>query len=80
VFRNPALQKEWKLRQNENWDTIFRANAHEGPILTLGSKPCLKYLVKGVCCTDCTLIKSHCELNPCDVKKTDEFIKSLRGE
>jgi hypothetical protein len=78
--RNPALRKEWKLRQTENWDTIFRAKSHEGPILTLGCQPCLKYLVKGVCYSDCSLIKSHCELNPCDVKKTDEFIKSLRGE
>jgi hypothetical protein len=79
-IRNNSMRQEWKLRQNENWDTIFRAKSHEGPVLSFGAKPCLKYHVKGMCYTDCTLTASHRELNQEDGQKTEAFIRKLRGE
>ncbi len=78
--RNENQVREWKLRPNENWDTIFRKKSREGPTLSSNSKLCLKYQVKGVCYSDCTMTGSHCELKGEDKKKADAFIKTLRGE
>jgi hypothetical protein len=80
MVRNGAINKEWKLRNNERWDTVFRSKSHTGPLLSMGSKPCLKYHVKGFCFDDCTLLQSHTKLNEADSKLTEEFIKELRGE
>ncbi len=78
--RNENQVQEWKLRSNENWDTIFRKKSRDGPTLSSNSKLCLKYQVKGVCYSDCTMTGSHCKLEGEDKKKADAFIKQLRGE
>ena len=80
-FINNAMNSNWKLRNNESWDTIFKGKTKDGPMLSLGCKPCLKSHVKGICYSDCQNKASHCPIvNEEDIKKTDDFIKSLRGE
>lgn len=80
MVRNGSIVREWKLRNDEKWDTVFRSKSHTGPMLSIGSKPCLKYQVKGFCFDDCTLLPSHTKLNEADAKLTSDFIKELRGE
>jgi hypothetical protein len=80
MIRNPNIKKEWKLRNTEKWETIFRGKSRHGPILSFGGKPCLKYHVKGFCFGDCTFIDSHKSLNNEDEKTTENYIKELRGE
>ena len=77
---NPRVVPNWKLRQNETWDTIFRGQSRAGPELLSGCKPCLKYHVKGFCYDDCKFSKNHEEIKEQDREKTENFIKSLRGE
>ena len=77
---NPAVVNDWKLRPSESWNTVFREKTVEGPSLSMLCKPCLKYHVKGLCYDDCKHKASHCALVGEDKKKTDDFIKSLRGE
>jgi hypothetical protein len=78
--RNPNINKDWKLRPNEKWDTVFKNMTLTGPTLSLGCKPCLKYQVKGICYDDCRQICSHRTLSDEDKALTDKFIKELRGE
>ena len=59
MIRNNDVVRTWKLRQDESWDTIFRSKTKDGPVLSLGCQPCLKYHTKGVCYSDCRFIKSH---------------------
>ena len=80
MVRNDHPVREWKLRNEEKWDTVFRSKSRNGPTLSIGSKPCLKYHAKGFCFDDCSLIKSHITLNPSDKSATANFIKELRGE
>jgi hypothetical protein len=80
MVRNQNQMQEWKLRRDERWDTVFCNKSRQGPTLSIGSKPCLKYHAKGFCFDDCSLIRSHAELNEDDKKMTDNFIKELRGE
>ena len=78
--RNPSVPQEWKLRQGEKWDTVFRSKTLQGLDLTCGSKFCLKYWVKGLCYTDCRQHNSHVTLSEEDKKRGDDYIKELRGE
>ena len=80
MVKNDNPVQEWKVRNGERWETIFRAKLRHGPTLSLGCKPCLKYHAKGFCFDDCSLIKSHHKLNEEDSKATANFIKELRGE
>ena len=80
MVRNDNLVREWKVRVDEKWDTVFRSKSRNGPTLSIGCKPCLKYHAKGFCFDDCSLIKSHVTLNPADKTATSNFIKELRGE
>jgi hypothetical protein len=80
TMRNTEPNKDWKLQPNENWETIFRKKTLEGPDLSLGCKPCLKFHVKTICYDDCKQICSHQKLSVEDKMKTDKFIKELRGE
>ena len=80
VIRNDNPTREWKVRSDEKWDTVFRSKARNGPNLSIGCQPCLKYHAKGFCFEDCSLAKSHTPLNPEDTKATANFIKELRGE
>ena len=80
MMLNPSIIPEWKLRHSESWMTVFREKTSDGPLLSMHCKPCLKYHVKGICYDDCKNKKSHCALVGDDKVKTDDFIKSLRGE
>ena len=77
---NQNLKKEWKLRGNENWNTIFRGKAREGPILSVGCQGCHKFHNRGFCYEDCRFKASHKELNESDTKKFGDYCKILRGE
>ena len=78
--KNSNVIKDWKLRVDEKWDTIFKNKSKEAPSLSVGSKACLKYHVKGLCYSDCPFSQSHCSLIEDDKKKLDSYIKNLRGE
>ena len=80
TITNKSQAPEWKLKQDEKWDVIFKGKTNDGPTLSYGCKPCLKYHVKGVCFSDCKHLRSHCILAGNDKKKTNEYIKSLRGD
>ena len=50
---------EWKLREQEKWESVFQGKSNDGPSLSLGCKPCLKFYVKGRCFDDCCNKNSH---------------------
>ena len=78
--RNTSQYPDWRLRHSEKWDTLFKNKTRDGPMLSLNTRPCLKYQVKGLCYSDCPFKASHCTLTSEDRSKTDRFIKELRGE
>ena len=43
LVRNSNIPQEWRIRQGEKWDTVFRNKTLQGPDLECGSKFCLKY-------------------------------------
>ena len=75
---NSDIVDEWKIKDNEDWDTCFKGKSKEGPKLTCGTYPCITYHVKGFCWSDCSFRASHKKLNGDDTRKTCEFIKKLR--
>ena len=78
--RNEDMVKEWKVRQNEKWESVFRGKGNSGQKLSMGCYPCLKYHCKGVCYSDCANKASNMKLNHQDEETMKSFIKSLRGE
>lgn len=79
--KNPNLNSKWKLRLNENWDTVFKNKTKDGPVLSFGCQGCLKYHAKnGVCYDNCRWKASHKELSEADLKLLDKYISKLRGE
>ena len=76
VEKNHLINKDWKIKDNEAWDR-FVNKANEGPTLSFGGKPCLKYHVKGICYSDCAHRKSHRDLNREDKKLVLEYLKKL---
>ena len=80
MVRNNDINADWKLRNGETWNTVFRNKSADGPMLSLQCRPCLKYHVKGVCYEDCANKVSHCTLIESDKEQTTNYIKSLRGE
>ena len=80
TVRNKDLNSEWKLRPGETWRTVFRKKSGESPKLSMNCNACLKYHVKGFCYSDCRFKDSHCSLVDDDMKKVENFVKSLRGE
>ena len=80
MVRNDNQVREWKLRNDEKWETVFRSKSQQGPSLSIGCKPCLKYHAKGFCFEDCALLKSHISFSPEDKVLTANYIKELRGE
>jgi hypothetical protein len=79
-IQNTAMNEDWKVRPNEKWETVFRHKSIQGPLLSVGCHPCLKFQCKGWCFKDCANKASHIKLKGDDKIKTDTFIKSLRGE
>merc|ERR1712216_639229 len=82
AVENKNKVKEWQLRSNEVYEKIFGGRKKEGisPKLSVGCFPCPKYHVKGYCFKDCKNKNSHRILEGEDRRKTDQFIKQLRGE
>ena len=79
--RNESPVEDWKLRQGEKWELVFRSKSGEAPQLSMGCKFCLKYWVKGLCYTDCKNRKSHVrELSDEDKSLAQAYITELRGE
>ena len=76
---NHNMQKNWKLRSNENYETVFRDKVKQCPILSMGCKGCHKFHNKGFCYSDCNNKDSHCKLIGDDKEKFDKRIKQLRG-
>ena len=74
------MNNDWKLHPNEQWETVFRYKYVKGPRLSVNCLPYLKYYCKGWCFKDCTSKASHKKLLNDDKSKTNDFIKSLRGE
>ena len=45
--QNQNIEREWKLKGNEKWDTAFRNKTRKCPALSAGCQNCLKFHVKG---------------------------------
>ncbi len=78
INQNPVA--EWKLREGEDYTTVFRHKVKGGPKLSMGCHGCHKFHNKGWCYTDCDNAASHCVLVGEDFEKFDARIKALRGE
>ena len=78
IVRNDDSNKEWKLQENEKWNTMFRHKTKDGPLLSDKCQPCLKFHVKGFCFDDCKFKDTHRKLDGKDFTTTDEYIKKLR--
>ena len=78
MIRNEDIVQEWKLRENEKWNLIFRHKTKDGPLLENRCQPCLKYQVKGFCFDDCKFKNTHHKLQGKDYTITDNYIKKLR--
>ena len=70
----------WKLKDGEEYTTVFRHKVRGGPKLSMGCYGCHKFHNKGWCFTDCDNVASHIELVGDDFKKFDDRVKALRGE
>ena len=79
MIRNENVKEDWKLKEDESWNKIFRHKSKEAPTLSMNCRACLKYHVKGYCFQDCTFKDSHVNLRDEDLRKTDAYIKSLRS-
>ena len=77
---NRNQEREWKIRASEQWESVFRHKSTEGPVLSMGCRPCLKFHCKGACFDDCSNKDSHVNLKDDDKSKMTSFIKQLRGE
>ena len=80
VNTNPNPVREWKLRANEQWATMFCNKTREGPMLSMGCQPCLKYHCKGTCFNDCRFQAAHVAFSGNDKALTTQLIKELQGE
>ena len=77
---NQNQVNDWKLRDGEDYITVFRHKVRGGPKLSMGCYGCNKFHNKGWCFTDCDNVASHIELVGDDFKKFDDRVKALRGE
>ena len=77
---NTNQNADWKMRQDESWDSVFKNKTLGGPSLSMGCKFCLKYHLKGFCYSDCARKGSHCIIIGDDKNKSDKYVKSLRDE
>ena len=77
---NQNQVQEWKLREGEDYFTVFRHKVRGGPKLSMGCYSCHKIHNKGFCYTDCDNAASHCVLVGDDYTKFNARVKALRGE
>ena len=72
--------QEWKLREGEDYTTVFRHKVKGSPRLSMGCHGCHKFHNKGFCYMDCDNAASHCVLVGDDYDKFDARVKALCGE
>ena len=80
VERKNSVLKDWKLHNFEKRETVFMNKTNEGPYLSVGCKPCLKYHVKGLYYSDCRHQSSHRVPENDYILKTGKHINQLRGK
>ena len=59
---------------------MWRHKTGKGSSLSTGSKPCLKFHVRGSCFIDCPNKDSHKKLHGNDHKITNDFICKIRDK
>ena len=69
--------QDWKMREGEDYMTVFRHKVKGGPTLSMGCHGCHKFHNKGFCYTDCDNAASHCVLVGDDHETFDARIKAL---
>jgi hypothetical protein len=72
--------KNWKLKEGESYETVFKDKVLGGPKLSMGCFGCHKFHNKGMCYSDCNNAASHCVLSGADFTKFGARVKALRGE
>ena len=77
---NQNQVRDWKLREGEDYMTVFRHKVKGGPKLSMGCHGCHKFHNKGWCYTDCDNAASHIILSGEDFTKFNARVKALRGE
>ena len=75
---NPVTN--WKLKDGESYETVFKDKVLGGPKLSMGCFGCHKFHNKLMCYSDCNNAASHCVLKGADFTKFDSRVKALRGE
>ena len=79
IVSNKDQVNDWKYKDGENWQ-MWRNKTIKGPTLSMNSKPCLKFHVRGTCFDDCTNKATHKRLEGEDFKQTDDFIRKIRDD
>ena len=62
MVKNKKIVRDWKLKQDEKWNTVFQGKSRYDPNLSMVCPPCLKFYSTGVSYNDCNFAKSHVEL------------------
>ncbi len=78
--KNDKVDSKNETRMTEQWNKVFGNKSKDGPVLSFGSKACVKYHSKGICYDDCFYKASHKSLGANDLKLYSDYVKKLRGE
>ena len=78
--KNDKVDSKNEARTTEQWNKVFGNKSKDGPVLSFGSKACVKYHSKGICYDDCFYRASHKLLGANDLKLYSDYVKKLRGE
>lgn len=78
--KNDKVDSKNETRMTEQWNKVFGNKSKDGPVLSFGSKACVKYHSKGICYDDCFYRASHKSLGANDLKLYSDYVKKLRGE
>jgi len=77
VYDNDKSNKNWKLKEDENFGKVFYAHQKDCPKTSEGKLICMKFFLRGVCMKTCNRVHS---LAGDDKKKFDAFIKECRNK
>ena len=69
MVKNKNMNKDWRFKDSEKLNPVFRHKSKDAPILSMNCCTCLKYHVKGFCFKDCNYRGSHVELEGEDYEK-----------
>ena len=78
--KNNDVDSRNEARTTEQWNKVFGNKSKEGPVLSFGSKACVKYHSKGICYDDCFYRASQKLLGANDLKLYSDYVKKLHGE